>query len=97
MEITISKSDKKDNKFKAIVEDHDRKKTVHFGQAGASDMTQHGDEKRKERYFARHKKNEDWTDKDKSCTCTSKRVFSDKKYRVESGRDEVIVGTSSGS
>ena len=61
MEITISKSDKKDKKFKAIVEDNSRKKTVHFGQAGASDMTQHGDEKRKDRYISRHRKREDWT------------------------------------
>ena len=51
MEITISKSDRKDKKFKAIVEDNDRKKTVHFGQAGASDMTKHGDEKKKEIYI----------------------------------------------
>ena len=61
MEITISKSDKKDNKFKAIVKHDDRKKTVHFGQAGASDMTQHGDEERKDRYISRHRKREDWT------------------------------------
>ena len=61
MEIIISKSDRKNKKFKAIVEDNDRKKTVHFGQFGASDMTKHGDEKRKERYIARHKKNENWT------------------------------------
>ena len=61
MEITISKSDKKDKKFKAIVKDNDSKKTIHFGQFGASDMTKHGDEKRKERYIARHQKNENWT------------------------------------
>ena len=45
------KSDKKDKKFKAIVNDKDSKKTVHFGQAGASDMTKHGDETRKVRYI----------------------------------------------
>lgn len=61
MEITISKSDKKDKKFKAIVKDKDKKKTIHFGQAGASDMTQHKSEDRKKRYISRHKKNEDWT------------------------------------
>jgi len=55
------KSDKKDKKFKAIVKDKDKKKTIHFGQAKASDMTQHGDEDRKKRYISRHKKNEDWT------------------------------------
>ena len=61
MNVTIMKSDKKDKKFKAIVKDKDSKKTVHFGQAGASDMTKHGDETRKVRYINRHKKNEDWT------------------------------------
>ena len=60
MNVTIMKSDKKDKKFKAIVKDRDSKKTIHFGQAGASDMTQHGDESRKMRYISRHKKNEDW-------------------------------------
>ena len=54
------KSDRKDKKFKAIVKDRDSKKTIHFGQAGASDMTQHGDESRKMRYISRHKKNENW-------------------------------------
>ena len=36
-------------------------KKVYFGQAGASDMTQHTSEDRKMRYIHRHKKNEDWT------------------------------------
>ena len=35
--------------------------TVHFGATGYQDFTQHGDEKRKASYLARHKKNEDWT------------------------------------
>ena len=61
MDVTIMKSDKKDKKFKAIVKDKDKKKTIHFGQAGASDMTQHKSEDRKKRYISRHKKNEDWT------------------------------------
>ena len=60
MNVTIMKSDKKDKKFKAIVKDKDSKKTIHFGQAGASDMTHHGDESRKMRYISRHKTNEDW-------------------------------------
>ena len=60
MNVTIMKSDKIDKKFKAIVKDKDSKKTVHFGQAGASDMTKHGDEKRKDIYISRHKKNENW-------------------------------------
>ena len=37
-------------------------KTVSFGAAGYSDMTQHKDEKRKKRYVNRHRKNENWND-----------------------------------
>lgn len=37
-------------------------KTVHFGQKGASDYTQHKDDKRKELYINRHKANENWND-----------------------------------
>ena len=33
-------------------------KTVSFGQTGASDFTKHKDPQRKDRYIARHKKNE---------------------------------------
>ena len=36
-------------------------KKVYFGQAGASDMTQHKSEERKMRYINRHKNNENWT------------------------------------
>ena len=57
MDIIISKSEKADKKMKAVI---NGKKTVHFGQAGASDMTQHKDKDRKQRYIDRHKKNENW-------------------------------------
>ena len=56
-EIIISKSNKLEKKFKATI---NNSKTVHFGQAGASDMTQHKNEARKNRYIQRHKKNESW-------------------------------------
>ena len=56
--VVISKSDKPEKKFKAVI---DNKKTVHFGQVGASDFTKHKDEDRKRAYTQRHKKNEDWT------------------------------------
>ena len=36
-------------------------KKIYFGQAGASDMTQHKNEGRKNRYILRHEKNEDWS------------------------------------
>ena len=57
MNIIIKPSNKQDKKYMAIIDD---KKTVHFGQAGASDFTKHKDKERKERYLARHKNNEQW-------------------------------------
>ena len=57
MNIEISKSNKKDKKLKAVI---DGKKTIHFGQAGASDFTKHKDPDRKDNYISRHKKNENW-------------------------------------
>lgn len=35
-------------------------KTVHFGQAGASDFTKHKDVERKKRYETRHRARENW-------------------------------------
>ena len=43
----------------AIVDD---RKTIHFGAAGMSDMTQHKSEERKNRYIDRHSKRENWND-----------------------------------
>jgi hypothetical protein len=39
-----------------------RMKTTHFGAAGMSDFTLHKDPERKQRYLARHMKNESWND-----------------------------------
>ncbi len=57
MHIVIKQSHLQDKKYMAIIDD---KKTIHFGQAGASDMTLHKNEDRKMRYISRHQKNEDW-------------------------------------
>ena len=57
-EIVISKPKKPDKKLDARI---DNKKTVAFGQKGASDFTKHKDKERKELYVDRHTKNEDWT------------------------------------
>ena len=57
MDIVISKSEKADKKMKAVI---NGKKTIHVGQAGASDMTQHKDKDRKQAYMNRHKKRENW-------------------------------------
>ena len=56
MEVVITKSTNNKKKFDAIVDG----KKISFGQDGASDYTIHKNETRKERYIARHKKNEDW-------------------------------------
>ena len=50
----LSKSDKKDKKFKMVMPSYNH--THHFGQRGASDLTIHKDEERAKRYRARHAK-----------------------------------------
>ena len=59
MDIFTQRSKKKDNKFDAII---DGKKTVSFGATRYSDMTQHKDEERKQRYSSRRRKSEHWND-----------------------------------
>ena len=49
------KSDKPEKKCYIITKSE---KKIYFGQANASDMTQHKDEARRQRYVARHEKNE---------------------------------------
>ena len=49
------KSDKPEKKYYIITKDNKR---VYFGAAGYSDFTQHKDEARRQRYVARHEKNE---------------------------------------
>lgn len=58
----IKKSTRKDKKLMAIFENPDNKqtKTIHFGANNMSDYRIHKDIERKNRYLARHKKNEDW-------------------------------------
>lgn len=58
MDIVISPSTKKNKKYKAVINND---KTIHFGHTQYQDFTTHKDTERKERYIARHKKNEDWT------------------------------------
>ena len=48
--IVIEKSDRKDKKYKALI---DNKKTVYFGQAGFSDFTLHKNPDRKQLYINR--------------------------------------------
>ncbi len=55
------KSDKPNKKYYIITNDN---KKVYFGASNYSDFTIHKDEARKQRYINRHKKNENWNDKD---------------------------------
>jgi len=64
MFVNITKSTRAGKKMMAIFYDEAKKKikTTHFGQAGASDYTIHGDMQRKMNYISRHKVREDWND-----------------------------------
>jgi len=60
--VDIKKSTNQNKKLMAIFYNKDKQKikTVHFGQFGASDYTQHKSIERRNLYDNRHKKNEDW-------------------------------------
>lgn len=59
----VEKSNHKNKKYMVsyINEETGRVNTIHFGQAGASDMTQHKNKVRRDLYEKRHAKREDWT------------------------------------
>ena len=59
MNFIIKPSNKKEKKFLAVI---DNNKHIYFGAAGYSDMTQHKNEERKQRYIDRHSKRENWND-----------------------------------
>ena len=59
MNIIIKPSHLPDKKFDAII---NNKKTIPFGQKGASDFTKNKNEEQKNRYINRHKKRENWND-----------------------------------
>ncbi len=58
MEVVIEKSNKKNKKYDAVI---DNKRRIAFGDIAYSDYTKHHNKERKQRYINRHKKNEDWT------------------------------------
>jgi hypothetical protein len=53
MDVVISKSENKNNKYKAVI---DGKKTVHFDHSSYDDFTTHNDPKRRDNYIARTSK-----------------------------------------
>ncbi len=59
IQVEIRNSRLPTKKYDAVI---NGRKTVSFGQRGASDYTIHKDAERKERYLRRHQTNEDWTD-----------------------------------
>lgn len=63
MYVQLDKSDRPEKKYKAIFFDNNRKKikTTYFGQSGANDYTRTHDDEAKQKYIARHQKNEDWS------------------------------------
>lgn len=60
-ELISFKKAKPPKKYVVVVRIDGKKRTIRFGQAGASDFTKHKDEERKQRYIDRHRKREDWT------------------------------------
>jgi len=59
--VVIKKSNKPQKKMMAIFTlENGRKKTTHFGQAGAPDYTITKDKAQRARYIKRHRKNENW-------------------------------------
>jgi len=62
MEAVLTRSDNPKKKYKVVITDGKRKKTIHFGQAGSNDYTITKDDEAKYRYIDRHKHRENWND-----------------------------------
>ena len=54
--VSITNSPKSDKKLMAVFDNDGRKKTTHFGQAGAPDYTLTHDKEQRDRYRQRHAK-----------------------------------------
>ena len=61
IQVKLQRSRNPAKKFDAVLTTGSRTKIVAFGQRGASDFTQHKDDARKQRYIARHRANESWS------------------------------------
>lgn len=62
--ISISKSPKKEKKYRAVFSRDGRIKNVDFGATGYEDYLSHHDKERRERYKNRHRKRENWNKPD---------------------------------
>lgn len=65
MYVALYKSPIKTKKYRMIFYDKDGEESSHtdFGASGMSDFTIHKDPERKDRYIARHRKRENWSNK----------------------------------
>ena len=50
-----------EKKYKVLLKEDGKKKTIHFGQKGADDYTRTKDISQKQRYTNRHKSRENWS------------------------------------
>ena len=48
------------HKYKVVIDNNGRSKTVRFGAVGYKDYTMTGDDEAKQAHIARHKETEDW-------------------------------------
>ena len=62
MEAVITTSPLKTKRYKVVITEGDKKKTIHFGAKGYENFTIHKDNERKYRYIDRHKQREDFQD-----------------------------------
>ena len=59
--VVIKKSTKPEKKLMAIFSlENGRTRTTHFGSAGMDDYTKTKDKAQRQRYLARHRRNENW-------------------------------------
>jgi rhamnogalacturonyl hydrolase YesR len=61
-QIVLTRSNSKNKKFKVVITNETKKRTIHFGDINFSDYTIHKDKQRQLLYINRHSKNENWAD-----------------------------------
>ncbi len=78
--VSITKAIDGKHKYTAVFAEP--RKTVHFGQAGASDYTINKDEQRKENYISRHKSRENWNDPTTAGALAYHLLWSEKSFKT---------------
>ena len=62
MKVTVTESERKDKRLKATFTSDGKETSTHFGYKNGSTYIDHGDEKKRKAYLARHRVNENWDD-----------------------------------